>query len=190
MKLSAQLIRRVSAAAAVTAALLVPAVALAAPSSAAPARPAAAPGCRRVQLEAWIATRAGIAAGTAYFQLEISNISARTCTLYGFPGVSAVSASGGQLGRPAQRVGPDPVRLVTLVRGATAHVELGIGTAADYSPAACHPVTAAGLRVFAPGDFLSLPLPYGGFPVCQKPGPHILSVSPVLAGTGIPLFSH
>jgi len=189
MKLSPTLIRRVSAtAAAVTAAVLIPAVALAAPGRA--ARPAAAPGCRQVQLEAWIGTPAGVAAGTAYDQLEISNISARTCTLFGFPGVSAVDGNGVQLGSAAQRVGPDPVRQVTLVRGATAHVELGIGTAADYPPPSCHPVTAAGLRVFAPNDFLSLPLPFSGFQVCQQAGPKILSVSPVLAGTGIPHFSH
>jgi hypothetical protein len=189
MKFSAAVIRRVSAtAAAVSATLLIPAVALAGTGRA--AKPAAAPGCRQVQLEAWMASTPGVAAGTVYYQLEISNISPRTCTLFGFPGVSAVDGNGVQLGSPAQRVGPDPVRLVTLVRGATAHVELGIGTAADYPPASCHPVTAAGLRVFAPNDFLSLPLPFRGFQVCRKAGPKILDVSPVLAGTGIPHFSH
>ena len=189
MKFSAALIRRVIAtAAAVTAALLIPAVALA--GTGRPAKPAAAPGCRQVQLEAWMASTPGVAAGTAYYQLEISNISARTCTLFGFPGVFAVDGNGVQLGSPAQRVGPDPVRLVTLARGATAHVELGIGTPQDFPAPSCHPVNAAGLRVFAPNDFLSLPLTFRGFQVCAKAGPKILSVSPVLAGTGIPHFSH
>ena len=188
MKLSSRLARRVTAtAAAIVTAVLIPAVALAAPGRA--AQPAAAPGCRQAQLETWIGTPGGVAAGTVYYQLEISNVSARTCTLYGFPGVSAIDANGMPIGSPAQRVGPDPVRLVTLVRGGTAHVELGIGTAADYPTGSCRPVTAAGLRVFAPGDFNSETVPFS-FPTCAKVGPKILSVSPALAGTGIPHFSH
>jgi hypothetical protein len=189
MKLRPRLIRRVSAtAAAVAAAVLIPAVALAAPGRA--ARPAAAPGCAQAQLEAWIGTPGGVAAGTVYYQLEISNISARTCTLLGFPGVSAVDGNGTRLGSPAQRNRSYPVRLRTLARGATAHVELGIGTAENYPVAACHPVAAAGLRVFAPGDFRSEVIPFPGFHACRTAGPRILMASPVLAGTGIPHFSH
>jgi hypothetical protein len=188
MKLSPRLARPAIAATIAVAALLIPAAALAVPGRA--AQPAAAPGCRQDQLQAWSASPGTVAAGTAYYQLEISNISARTCTLYGFPGVSAVDGNGVQLGRPAERVGPDPVRLVTLVRGATAHVELGVGTAANYPAPACDPVTAAGLRVFAPGDFLAETLPWPGLHACRKAGPRILIVSPVLAGTGIPHYSH
>jgi hypothetical protein len=187
MMLSPRLIRRAGAgAAAVAAAVLIPAVALAAPGRA--ARPAAAPGCTRAQLQDWIGVPPGVAAGTAYYQLEISNISARTCTLSGFPGVFAVDGNGTQLGSPAQRSAPDPVRRVTLGRGATAHVELGDGTGADF--AGCHPVAASGLRVFAPGDFRSETIPLPGFGACRTPGPKLISVSPVLAGTGIPHFSH
>jgi hypothetical protein len=189
MKISPPLIRRISAtAAAVAAAVLIPAVALAAPGRA--AQPAAAPGCAQAQLEAWIGTPGGVAAGTVYYQLEISNISARTCTLLGFPGVSAVAASGTQLGSPAQRNGSYPVRLLTLARGATVHAELGIGTAENYPLPACHPVAASGLRVFAPGDFRSETIVFPGFHACRTAGPKILIVSPVLAGTGIPHFSH
>ncbi|HMH92753.1 MAG TPA: DUF4232 domain-containing protein [Streptosporangiaceae bacterium] len=188
MKLSPRLIRRVSAtAAAVAAAVLIPAVALAAPGRA--ARPAA-PGCGQAQLQAWIGLPASAAAGTVYYQLEISNISARTCTLLGFPGVSAVDGNGTQLGSPAQRDHSYPVRLLTLARGATAHVELGIGTAENYPVPACHPVAASGLRVFAPGDFRSETIPFPDFHACRTAGPKLLIVSPVLAGTGIPHFSH
>jgi hypothetical protein len=189
MKLTSRTVRRITAAAAATAAaVLVPAAALAAPAGA--ARPAAAAGCTQSQLEAWIGLPAGAAAGTTYYQLELSNISARTCTLTGVPGVSAVDGRGRQLGSPAQRIaGADPVRRLTLARGATVHAELGIGTAANYPVAACHPVRGAGLRVFAPGDFRAETIPFPDFSTCATPGPKILSVSPVLAGTGIPRFS-
>jgi hypothetical protein len=187
MLLSPRLLRRAGAgAAAVYAAVLIPAVALAAPGRA--ARPAAAPGCTQAQLRDWIGVPPGVAAGTAFYQLEISNISARACTLLGFPGVFAVGGSGTQLGSPAERNISDPVRRVTLGRGATAHVELGDGTGADFP--GCHPVAAAGLRVFAPGDFRSETIPFPGFGACRTPGPRLISVSPVLAGTGIPRFSH
>jgi hypothetical protein len=187
MKLSPPLIRRAAAVVtAVAAAVLIPAVALAAPGRA--ARPSA-PGCAQAQLEAWIGTPGGIAAGTVYYQLEISNISARTCSLLGFPGVSAVDGNGTQLGSPAQRNRSYPVRLLTLARGATAHVELGIGTAENYPVPKCHPVAASGLRVFAPGDFRSETIRVLGFHACRTAGPKILIVSPVLAGTGIPHFS-
>jgi hypothetical protein len=189
MKLSPLLIRRVGAtAAAVTAAIILPAVARAAPARA--ARPAAAPGCTQSQLEAWIGVPGGVAAGTVYYQLEISNVAPRACTLRGFPGVLAVTGGGTELGSPAQRDRSYPVRLLTLARGATAHVELGIGTAENYPVPACHPVPASGLRVYAPGDFRSETIPFPGFHACAAPGPKILFVSPVLAGTGIPHFSH
>ena len=44
-----------------------------------------------------------------------------TCTLYGFPGVSALAPGGHQLGRAANRGHAEPNRLVTFGRGATAH---------------------------------------------------------------------
>ncbi|HEY2286304.1 MAG TPA: hypothetical protein VGH88_11235, partial [Streptosporangiaceae bacterium] len=69
MKLSTRLARRVGAtAAAVTAALLIPAVALAAPGRA--ARPAAAPRCTSAQLRTWIGLPGDGPAGTTVYALE------------------------------------------------------------------------------------------------------------------------
>jgi Protein of unknown function (DUF4232) len=188
MKPSSRLLRRVGAtAAAVTAALLIPAVALAAPGRA--ARPAAAPArCTEAQLRTWIGLPGDGTAGTVFYELEISNVSARACTLFGFPGVSAVAQNGKAAGSPALRNHSHPVRLVTLGRGATAHVILGIADVSAFPAAACHPVTAGSLRVFAPNDFLAQTVPFG-FRACLKAGPKFLSVSPAIAGTGIPLFS-
>jgi Protein of unknown function (DUF4232) len=187
MKLSTRLVRRVGAtAAAVTAALLIPAVALAAPGRA--ASPAATPRCAEAQLQTWIGLPGDGTAGTTFYELEISNISAQTCTLFGFPGVSAVSGNGKQAGSPARRNNSHPVRLITLGRGATAHVDLGIVDVFNFPATACHPVTATGLRVFAPNDFRAQVIDFS-FKACQKAGPQFLSVSPAVAGTGIPLFS-
>ena len=186
MKPSTRLIRRVGAtAAAVTAAVLIPTVALAAPAR--PARPAAAPGCTQAQLQTWIGLPGDATAGTTFFELEISNVSAQTCTLLGFPGVSATS-DGKQVGSPARRNNSHPVRLITLGRGATAHVDLGIVDVFNFPTSSCHPVTAAGLRVFAPNDFRAQEIPFS-FKACSTAGPKFLTVSPVVAGTGIPLFS-
>jgi Protein of unknown function (DUF4232) len=187
MKLSTRLVRRVGAtAAAVTAAVLIPAVALAAPGRATSA--AAAPGCTEAQLQTWIGLPGDATAGTVFYELEISNVSARTCTLLGFPGVSATGASGQQLGSPAVRNGRHPARLITLVRGATAHVDLGIVDVFNFAASACHPVTASGLRVFAPNDFRAQTVPFS-FKACQKSGPRFLNVTATVGGTGIPLFS-
>jgi|HubBroStandDraft_5_1064220.scaffolds.fasta_scaffold297989_1 hypothetical protein len=187
MKLSPRLIRRAGAtAAAVAAAVLIPTVALAAPGRA--AAPAAAPGCTQAQLRSWIGLPGDGTAGTVFYELEISNISSRTCTLLGYPGVSATNADGAQVGSPARRNSSHPARLITLGRGATAHVDLGIVDVFNFPAAACHPVTATGLRVFAPGDFRSENVPLT-FKACQRGGVQFLNVTATVAGTGIPGFS-
>jgi hypothetical protein len=96
MKVSTRMARRACAiAAAAIAALLIPAVALAAPGRA--SRPAdSAPRCLESQLRTWIGLPGDGTAGSVYYQLEISNVSAQPCTLLGYPGVSAVGDNGQQ----------------------------------------------------------------------------------------------
>jgi hypothetical protein len=194
MRLNSRMARRIGVATAATcAAILIPAIALAAPghpaapSSAADASTAAGP-CAAADLVSWVGIPADGSAGSVTFQLELSNISHHTCTLFGFPGVSATARRGGQLGSAAGRNRSHPARLVTLGRGGTAHVELRITDVGNFPRAACHPVTASGLRVFAPNDRRSqlIPLP---FQACQRRGPQFLSVSTAIPGTGIPFFS-
>jgi hypothetical protein len=188
MKLSTRLIRRVGATAAATAAaLLIPAVALAAPGRA--AGPAAAPRCAQAQLQTWIGLPGDGTAGHTFYELEFSNISARTCSLAGYPGVSARFQDGKPVGSPAVRSAAHPVRLVTLARGATAHVSLGVADVLNFPAGACHPGFAASLLVFAPNDFQAQVIPFS-VRACQKAGPRFLTVTPVVAGTGIPAFSN
>ena len=199
MQFTTRAARRGLAAVAITcAAVLVPTAALAASGGrAAAARPATvnqpppavAPRCATGALTVWLGIPGNGAAGSISYQLELSNTSARTCTLYGFPGVSAVSPNGSQLGRAASRDYTDPIRLVTLRRGATAHVLLKVVDVGNFPPASCHPATAVALRVYPPNDRRSLEVPLS-FRACRKSGPVFLYVRTTVGGAGIPGFSH
>jgi hypothetical protein len=184
----------VIAAATVSAAILLPTIALAssgsaaAPSGTAANTAATASGsgrCLRSQLVTWLGIpRDGFSNENNFYDLEISNISDRTCTLYGYPGVSAVNARGRQIGDAASRDGGFEA-LVTLTPDGTAHALVFIDYKGDFRPSQCHPTTASGLRVYAPGDFASTVVPFS-FPACAKRGAPYLGVSTTVAGTGIP----
>jgi hypothetical protein len=133
--------------------------------------------CRTSGLVVWMDTRGGAAAGTAYYTLELTNQSGHSCTLFGYPGVSAVDLRGRQLGSAAARF-LSARHVVTLRNGATAGAQLGIGTAANYPRSVCHQVAAAGLRVFPPNQTASkvVPFPFQG---CARAGPVYLHVGSV-----------
>lgn len=206
MNLTSRTARRVSAVAgAIGAAILIPAVALAATghpahNSAAGAAGAARaadsisahaalPKCTTASLRVWAGVPGDGSAGAVGYQLELSNISRHDCTLRGFPGVSATGAGGGQLGSAASRVGSHPVTQVVLGPGGTAHVELGVTDVSVFSSGACRPVSAAGLKVFPPNDFTAARFAFS-FRACARRGPVYLHVSAVIPGTGIPGFSN
>lgn len=145
----------------------------------------AAATCPRADLLAWLAIpRTGFSNASNFYDLEISNVSLHACTLYGYPGVSALRANGSQLGSAAGRAGGTKV-LVTLAPGERAHATVYIDYSGDHSASACHPTTAASLRVFAPGDYALIQIPFS-FPACAQRGPVYLHVSTVVAGTGVP----
>ena len=186
--------RGLAALALTAAAAVIPTAALAASGS--PARPgrsarsasaAALPRCGTGSLTAWLGIPGNGYAGGADYQLELSNTSGHTCTLYGFPGVSAL-AGGHQLGSAAGRDHADSTRLVTLGRGATAHAVLQIADVADFPSSSCGQTTAVALRVYPPGATRSLQVPFR-FRACGKTGPVYLHVRTTVAGAGIPGFS-
>ena len=114
--------------------------------------------------------------------IGFTNTSSATCTLYGYPGVSLVSASYAQLGLPATRLGTVPVKLVTLAPGATASAMVQIADALNYPSPTCSPVKAAYLRVFPPNQTASVYLANTS-QTCSKPVP-TLTVTAVQAGSG------
>jgi hypothetical protein len=192
----------------------------------APARPQAALSskvtCSSSGLQAWLGLGSGSATGTTtggtvnegaqgtYYTLEFTNVSHRTCRLYGYPEVSAYAtvagtqgtdtqetaaqdaagqSAGGQIGAvaiPDTSVRPQPV---TLQPGATAHAVLRIASTGSTKPSACAQVMAQEIRVIPPGQGLSRA---GAtvfdvrIPVCAARGHTSLSVQPVLARPGVP----
>jgi hypothetical protein len=100
---------------------------------------------------------AGGAAGTVYQALVFTNTSSRTCTLYGYPGVSWVAGDKGtQVGDPFQRDGTHKKVTVTLKPGQAAHTILQLPSAGNYDPAQCKPVSVRGLRVYPPDETASV----------------------------------
>jgi hypothetical protein len=97
------------------------------------------------------------AAGSLYYPLRFTNVSGVPCGLYGYPGVSFVSApGGGELGGAAIRNSTFGPSLVTLAPGAVAHASVQVVVAQSYPAARCRPVTAHWLRVYPPGQFTPL----------------------------------
>jgi hypothetical protein len=134
--------------------------------------------CATATLVVWLDTQPDHAAGSAYYRLELTNLSARACTLRGYPGVSAVTLAGRQLGSAAGRNPAHPVRTVTLAPGATASAVLQIADALNFPASACKPGTAAGLRVYPPGQRRARIVPFP-FPACTRGGPVYLHVEAV-----------
>ena len=92
-------------------------------------------------------------AGTRY-PVEFTNTSATACTLTGFPQVAAYDARGAayaQVGNAAVRAGSATAHRIVLRPGASAHSDVDLSIA-GLPQKACKKVTAAGLRVIAPGE--------------------------------------
>jgi len=188
MKLTRSPRRALAAIAIASVAILVPAVALASSATTAAPKAPAVTRCRVSQVTPWLGIPGDQSAGSTSYQLEISNISRHTCTLYGYPGVLA-TRDGSQLGSPAGRNPSHPRTLLVLRPGSTVHVILRIADVYNYPPGACKPAKANMLKVYAPGDFGWHYVPLT-FEACSKKGPVYLQVSTAISGTGIPLYSH
>jgi hypothetical protein len=148
---------------AVLTALVALAVAVAAPSH------AASGPCSARALDIWLDTQPGRTAGSTYYKLEFTNLSAHACTLRGYPGVSAITSNGRRIGSPAARNAAHPSRTVALSGGASAIAVLQVTDVHNFPPSACRPVTAAGLRVYAPGATRAATVPFP-FLACSKAG--------------------
>jgi Protein of unknown function (DUF4232) len=182
--------RTVLAASAVATAILLPAVALASSAGSDSASATAAAGrCVEGDLTDWIGVPGNATAGSVYYELEISDTSTSACTMYGFPGVSALGPGGVHLGSAAGRnSGYATEQRIRLQPGDTAHVVLQITDVANFPPSACKAKTADALYVYAPGDYSAKTVPFS-FQACSKAGPVFLHVSTSIAGTGIPGYS-
>jgi hypothetical protein len=137
--------------------------------------------CTAADLGARLATDRGDgAAGSIYYPLDFTNLGRRTCTLYGFPGVSAVDSHGHQLGDAATRNRTTAAHLVVLRPGATAHTTLQWIEVANYG-SGCRPVTAVELKIYPPGQRSATHAAFG-LGACSRPGYPYLSVAPITSG--------
>ena len=154
------------------------AAALAAAASAVGAAPAATPAaCKTAGLVVWVDTNGNAAAGSIYVTLKFTNQSGRTCSLAGYPGVSALDLRGHTLGSPGSR-SPSTTHVVSLLNGGTASAVLRIVEAGNFPPATCRRTAGAALRVYPPNQTASkvVPLP---FEACARSGPVYLNVKAV-----------
>jgi Protein of unknown function (DUF4232) len=120
------------------------------------------------------------AAGTSYLQVNFTNVSNTTCTLYGFPGVSFTGETYSvQVGPAATRNHASPESLVTLAPGAVATAQLSIVDAQNYPPGSCGLTTASGILVYPPNLKTSVGLPYNGY-TCVNAKDHVLTVNAVV----------
>jgi hypothetical protein len=147
---------------------------------------ASAPACTAFGLGVWVAVGQGNgAAGTIYYPLEFTNLTGHTCSLFGYPGVSAVNINGKQLGSSANWEGTASPHTVILAPGATAHTMLAYHDVAVTSEAGCDPVNSAVLlKVYPPGQHSWTYAEYD-LQSCSRPGVRYLSiVGPIIPGVG------
>jgi hypothetical protein len=122
------------------------------------------------------------AAGSAYYPIQFSNMSGSACTLYGYPGVSFVSAAGGsQIGTAATRDPTLPAKLISLSPGQTVHATLQVVDALNYPAGGCGLVTAHWLKIYPPNQTAPLYVSFSA-QTCSKPKT-ILSVQTVQTGS-------
>ncbi len=116
-------------------------------------------------------------AGTTFYPLKFMNTGKLGCTLRGYPGVSAVTSSSKQIGSPASQISSS-YRTVTLLSGKSASAQVGIVETGNFSPSQCAPVTAAGLKVFPPGQGKAVTIKKS-FSTCSSTNVISLTITPV-----------
>ncbi|GAA2060956.1 MULTISPECIES: DUF4232 domain-containing protein [Streptomyces] len=120
-------------------------------------------------------------AGSVMYTLVFTNTGDTTCSMTGYPGVSLLTAEGGeQIGAPAVR-GPEggAAERVELAPGETARAGLRLARAENYPAPECGPAPAAGLLVYPPDETEALFLPQEGVTGCTDENVELLSVTVV-----------
>ncbi len=149
-------------------AILLPATAMAA--SATSGAPATVPRCAAASLLVWVGPAQG-AAGSVAAEFGLTNHTANTCFLYGYPRVQMLDKSGKDLSTSDQEA-PGAFSIqekkVVLAPGKTAYFGVTYASQTRYAPLTCP--TAATLKITPPQDIRTVTLhgphaqiaPYGG----------------------------
>jgi hypothetical protein len=142
------------------------------------------PRCTAPNLEVWGGFPAGVAMGSSYYPIELTNVGTFTCQTSGFAGVSAYGG-GRQIGAPARWDWGYPRSVVVLAPKGTANVVLQIENVGNYSWSACKKTTVSEFQVFVPGSYTASYLRFVNFQVCSTNQVDMV-VRPVKAGVGVP----
>jgi Protein of unknown function (DUF4232) len=151
-------------------------------SAAAPSSPSGPPPCPTSSLGVKLGLGQG-AAGSAYQVIDFTNTSSVTCTLYGYPGVSAGNGQPfTQVGLAAAEMPTPPRELVTLAPGGVGNALLRVVDAGNFPAAKCAMAPTKSLRIYPPNQTAPVYLHYST-QMCAKPV-QTLSVSVVQPGSG------
>ena len=144
--------------------------------------------CQPASLQVTVnASQAGGAAGSTYYPVNFTNTASSPCGMYGYPGISLVTAdssAGRQIGAAAQQNPAFGKLAVRLAAGGVAHAWLQVAQAGNYPASMCQPVTAHWLRVFAPGETVAIYVNHV-FDACASASAPLLTVMPVRPGQGV-----
>jgi hypothetical protein len=158
-------------------ALLAAAVIASPAAEAAPIKPCASSG-----LVVWAGLEEGGAtAGSVFYRIELTNLSGHTCTVSGFPKVSAVNLSGQTIGGAASHASGQKTKTIKLAPNHAARASLQIVQALNFPEAKCKVTWAAGLRIGVPGGSGSKIAPLA-FETCAVASTKTLVVGAVTLG--------
>jgi hypothetical protein len=119
-------------------------------------------------------------AGAIHYTITFHNTGSTSCTLYGYPGVSFLNASGAQIGVPAVRQGGSAAT-VPLSPGGNAYSSVAV-TDPGIPPCSSQ-ATATQVRIYPPGQTqATLVTAPSGVAVCSSP-----NTSAYLASTVTPV---
>jgi hypothetical protein len=140
-------------------------------------------GCATRDLQAKAGASQG-AAGSVYQEIDFTNISNVSCTLYGYPGVAlAAGTPVAQVGASASRTAAQGASLVMLGPGQTASALLRITVAQNYPPGKCSPKATTYLQIYPPNETTPIYLSYSSTG-CASASVNLLTVGAVQPGAG------
>jgi hypothetical protein len=138
--------------------------------------------CTTADLKATTGNAGGGTAGSYYSFVDFTNTSNASCTLYGYPGVSLITAAGAQIGPAATRSTTTAPRVVTLTPGGTANAVLRMTDPSVYSTQQCQPATSAYLKIYPPNQTQPVQISFNEN-TCASSAINMLQIGAVTSGT-------
>ncbi|ARC58560.1 hypothetical protein AS850_15840 [Frondihabitans sp. 762G35] len=140
--------------------------------------------CAGDELSGAVSSGDGGAAGSILPDVVVTNTSATSCVLTGWPSVALVAAAGGPaIGSPSQRNEEVAHPTVTLPPRGTAIIPIRITQALNYPSSTCVPRAATGISITPPGSSKPLYVALPGLTGCSSDTVKLITVSAVLPAT-------